>query len=111
MKGKTATKSIFLSRRNFLKRTAAAAGTVIGAPYIIDCSVLGANAPSNRITVGCIGVGRQCMYSDLPEFLGFKEVQVVAVCDADSKRLQGARQRVEKHYSSLSRNGSYIYHN
>ena len=46
-----------VTRRGFLKRTAAAAGAVWAAPLIVRSSVLGAEAPSNQIQVGSIGVG------------------------------------------------------
>ena len=42
------------SRRDFLKTGAAAVGTAFAA-HIVPASVLGANAPSNRINVGVIG--------------------------------------------------------
>ena len=44
-----------INRRNFLKRIGTAAGLATGFPTIIPSSVLGANAPSNRITMGVIG--------------------------------------------------------
>ena len=47
-----------LSRRKFMKRVGAA-GAVVGFPTIVPSSVFGANAPSNRITLGHIGVGGQ----------------------------------------------------
>jgi hypothetical protein len=43
-----------VSRRGFLKTAAA----VIGAPQVISFPLAGANAPANRTTIGCIGVGR-----------------------------------------------------
>lgn len=43
------------TRRQFLGRTAAA----IAAPTIIPASVLGENAPSNRVTMGFIGMGNR----------------------------------------------------
>jgi hypothetical protein len=45
------------TRRDFLKLSAAAAAT-IGFPTIVPASVFGQAAPSNRINVGAIGVGR-----------------------------------------------------
>ena len=66
-----------LTRRAFLKASAAAA---VGAPYIVPSSVLGAAAPSNRITMGCIGVGGMGT-RNLRAFLDSDDVQIVAVCD------------------------------
>ena len=37
--------------------------------------------------VGMIGMGRQAYYSNVKSFLGFPDVQVVAVCDVDAWRL------------------------
>jgi predicted dehydrogenase len=71
-----------LSRREFLAASAAAAA----APAIIPASALGKGgrqAPSERVTMGFIGVGGMGM-SNLGGFIGFPDVQVVAVCDVES---------------------------
>src|SRR4030042_7203067 len=89
-----------ISRRGFLKATAAAAaGAAFGVPYVITTSVRGADAPSNKITVGCIGTGRMGVI-DLKEILGFDQTRVVALCDVDSKRLKHAQQIVGERYGS-----------
>jgi predicted dehydrogenase len=85
-----------MSRRVFFKRSAAV-GAGLALPCIVPSTVFGAAAPSGRITVGCIGVGRMGT-GDLNEALGFKQVQVVAVCDVDSDRVQNAQKRVESYY-------------
>jgi myo-inositol 2-dehydrogenase/D-chiro-inositol 1-dehydrogenase len=96
-----------ISRRGFLKVTAAAAtGAVFGIPYVITSSVRGADAPSNKITVGCIGVGRMGVI-DMREILGFGQTKIVALCDVDAKRLRDAQQTVEQQYGSQSENGTY----
>jgi len=92
-----------LSRRDFLK-TSAAAG--LAFPVIVPAAVLGAEAPSERITVGCIGVGRMGT-GDLREALGFKQVQVVAVCDLDARRVKIAQATVESSYAKRSPGGTY----
>lgn len=66
-----------LSRRQFLKTSAVTAagmawlstGCLAAGPTIMPASVFGADAPSNRITVGMIGMGRQAYYSNLKSFL------------------------------------------
>ncbi len=78
-----------VSRRGFL-------GTA--APILLPASLLGKNSPSNRITVGIVGVGRQTVYVNLKQFLKMPDVQVVAVCDVDSWRLANAKQQVEDAY-------------
>jgi hypothetical protein len=75
-----------LTRRQFVTTAAAACA----APLVIRASALGAEgkpAPSERITVGMIGVGRQAKYYNLKQFLQMPDVQVVAVCDVDAWRL------------------------
>ncbi|MGD8501240.1 MAG: Gfo/Idh/MocA family oxidoreductase [Phycisphaerales bacterium] len=107
MKSERTKKTNDISRRQFLKNSAvAAASTALLGPTIVPASVFGAEAPSNRITLGCIGVGRQGI-SDMRGFLGLKQAQVVAVCDVDSKRAKHARQLVEKQYGAQSGAGSY----
>lgn len=90
-----------VTRRRFL-RTAAAVGTACAAPMVIPASALGlagAPAPSRRITVGMIGVGRQATYTNMRQFLGMPDVQIVAVCDVDGWRLAEARKQVEASYA------------
>ena len=51
-----------ITRRKFLKNTAAATAVIVGFPYIVKSSALGADgstAPGNRIVIGCIGMGGQ----------------------------------------------------
>src|SRR5215210_8493039 len=93
------------SRRAFIK----AAAYAIAAPTIVPRSVFGANAPSNRINIGFIGLGNQSKV-DLPAFLTCDDVQIVAVCDVnkasggykDPKDFLGrepGKQRVEAYYA------------
>jgi predicted dehydrogenase len=82
-----------VSRRDLLKSAAAA----VAAPYIVPSSVFGADAPSNRIAIGCIGVGRMGT-GDLHDVMGCTGVQVIAVCDLDSQRVANAKGLVEKKY-------------
>ena len=70
------------SRRRFLK-TAVKASALFMAPQIIPGTALGKNgavAPSERIVLGGIGIGRRGTY-DLGCFLPEPDVQFVAVCD------------------------------
>ena len=59
------------SRRRFLVQTLTASASVLAIPHLIPASALGLGAsvaPSNRITVGMIGVGRQVLAYNLPFF-------------------------------------------
>ena len=100
----------FLTRRRFLQSSAAA----IAAPSIIPASALGREgrpAPSERVTVGLIGLGSRG-FNLLDEFLQHADAQVVALCDVDrlhyrdrpwgqgpSMGLEPARQTTEQFYS------------
>lgn len=67
---------------------------------IVPGSALGLNgaaAPSNRITIGCIGVGGQGG-SNMRAFLAQPGAQVVAVCDVDCKHRDPAKEAVDRHY-------------
>jgi hypothetical protein len=96
-----------LSRREFL-RTAATAATV-AAPWLVPASAVGADGavpPSDRLTMGLIGVG--CMGSGhLGRLAGDKEIQLLAVCDVDSSRRERACQRVEDAYAAGRADGTY----
>ena len=96
-----------LSRRAFLGRTLAASGSLAAAPYVLAGRLAGAEAPSRRITVGCIGLGRQTVYSNLPWFLTQPDVQVVAVSDVDAWRLDLGRNKVEAAYGKKAPSGRY----
>jgi len=99
-------KTTSFSRRNFLKKGALGIGVAIGAPYIISVPLRGNSAPSNKITVGCIGVGRMGM-GDLRDIIQHDDVQVVAVCDVDSWRLKNAQDHVNEHYRKQRNQAKY----
>ena len=92
-----------IGRRNFLKT---ASLTAFGAPYIVPSSVFGANAPNNRLTLGCIGVGGMGTH-DMQKFLDRSDVQVTAVCDVDTLHRLKAKEIVEKTYAGKQRSGNY----
>jgi myo-inositol 2-dehydrogenase/D-chiro-inositol 1-dehydrogenase len=96
-----------LTRRTFLRGSVGmVAGTALLSPTIVPSSVFGANAPSNRVTIGMIGMGRQAYYSNVKSFLSFPDVQVVAVCDVDAWRLDSGRQAVDDHYAKNRPSGT-----
>jgi len=79
-----------VDRRVFLKYAAGA----ISFPYIVSSSALGA---SEKITVGCVGVGPQGR-GVMGNFLRQKDARVVAVCDVKDHVLKAAQQRVNEYY-------------
>ena len=102
--GRSRANSFDLNRRQFLK---GAAASVIGFPYIVPASVLGrgAIAPSDKITLGCIGLGGQGTFN-LRQFLSYADCRVTAVCDVASRHNRGGREQakqiVDKAYGSKS---------
>jgi len=82
-----------ITRRKFLTGPALAAGTALAFPTIVPRSVFGADAPSERIHIGSIGVGGMGT-GNMKGFHGRKDCQVVAVCDVDAGHLERARQSV-----------------
>jgi predicted dehydrogenase len=93
------------SRRAFLSaaaRGAAAAALVPGFPAIVPASVLGPNAPANRINIGAIGCGRISRGHDMPGAWKHGSARVMAVCDLDLKRLEDAKRLVNGHYAAAA---------
>jgi len=89
-----------ISRRRFLGSVVPVAGA-FAVPMVVPCSVLGAEgsvAPSNRITVGMIGVGRQVLAYNLPYFVSQPDAEVVALCDVDRWRLDVSEERSASFY-------------
>jgi predicted dehydrogenase len=96
------------TRREFL----AAAGTGIvastslsgpagsaGFPAIVPASVLGANAPGNRINIGAIGNGRISRVHDLPGLWKYDTARIMAACDLDASRVEDAKTLVNGYYA------------
>lgn len=91
-----------LTRRQFLTHTSRLAASAVVFPLVAPGSALGRSgrvAPSNRIVVGCIGVGPQGQ-GDMANFLSQKDAQVVAVCDVKTDQLEGAASGVNSHYGN-----------
>jgi len=82
-------------RRSVLKLLAASTA----APFIVPSRLFGADAPSNKITVGCIGVGWQGG-GNLDNFLALDDCRVVAICDVDEKHLKAAVDKVNARYGN-----------
>jgi predicted dehydrogenase len=85
-----------LSRRQFV-RTAVVGVTL---PWIIPASVLGANAPSNRITAGFVGTGVHGTEWNLMSYLWRYNNRVLVVCDVDGQRMRRAKKLVDARYDN-----------
>lgn len=107
-----------VTRRRFLGTTAAA----LAAPVFVPAASRGQSrtAPSERITLGVIGLGAQGV-TDLKNFLGLDDAQVVAVCDVHDRHYRDrewgskglvygrepAKAMVEAHYAERSGKGGF----
>lgn len=104
------------SRRQFLK-----AAALLAAPAMVPISVFGRSrpAPSERITVGVVGVGSRGI-ADMEGFLAEAGAQVVAVCDTHDLHYRDnpwgkgqamgrepAAKKVEAHYAANKASGKY----
>ena len=86
------------TRRRFLGVSLAAAA----APYVISSTALGqsgATAPSEKITLGVVGIGPRCTY-DLQAMLTLPDVQCVAIADVQASRRDAGKALVDKHYGN-----------
>ncbi|MBC8032693.1 MAG: Gfo/Idh/MocA family oxidoreductase [Chitinophagaceae bacterium] len=107
-----------MNRRTFLKNTGIITASM-GIPAIVPSSVFGKNAPSNRITIGLIGTGRQGYGQNLqgaalqnlgtriPGMLDIPDARILAVCDVDRWRMNKAKETIETHYGKNTSSGKY----
>ncbi|NQU25519.1 MAG: Gfo/Idh/MocA family oxidoreductase [Candidatus Nealsonbacteria bacterium] len=94
------------NRRQFLKTTAAGFAAV---PLVVPSSVFGQDgsvAPSERISLGFIGVGMMGQGHERG-FLGYEEAQVTAVCDVDRWRRENGKTVAEQTYAARRPGGNY----
>ena len=86
-----------IDRRTFLRRAAAPASLAAAFPAIVPSSVLGQNAPSNRITLASLGVGGRGT-GVMRGFARHGDAQFLAVCDPFAARREQARSTLEQQY-------------
>ena len=90
------------SRRTFLK-TSLGAAAVAGFPTIVPSSVFGQDAPSNRIHIGAIGIGRISRVHDMPGVwkytTGARNNRILAVCDLYAPRVEQGKQLLNGVYA------------
>ncbi len=92
-----------LTRRSLLKTVSAGAGlaAVSSAPVT---PLFGGVAPSERITLGFIGIGKMNS-SHLEAFSREEDVEILALCDVESERLDRGRDIVSAAYQKAGRPG------
>ncbi len=93
----------FVSRRQFVRSAAAASAF---GPTILTSLAHGRAAANERLTLGIIGVGTMGR-GHVGRFLGYGDVQIIAVSDVVAERRDHSQQRVERHYGEQSGKGSY----
>jgi hypothetical protein len=94
-------KAAHLNRRRFLK-TVVQAGALLAAPYVIPGAVLGKDGgvlPSERITLGGIGIGNRGGY-DLGCFLQEPDVRFMAICDVKAARREAVKKMADSKYGN-----------
>jgi predicted dehydrogenase len=90
-----------LTRREALQLSLAA-GAAAAVPSIVPAKVFGGPeraAPSDRITLGVIGIGPRATF-DLGCMLKLNDCQCVAICDVQSSRRDAGKKLVDKHYGN-----------
>ena len=85
-----------ITRRQFVQIGAFAAV----APTLIPARVLGADAPSKKITIGFIGTGDHGTNWNLRRYLKLQDSRVLVVCDVDETRKEFAKEQVDAAYKS-----------
>ena len=104
-----------VNRRDFLRATGAA-GLIIPGAILAQATAV---APSDRITLGIVGLGSRG-FNLIDAFLGERSAQIVAACDVDSLHYRDrqwgtgtalgrepAKKRIENAYSKLSSAGNF----
>ena len=87
------------TRRSFIKQAVASTAGAFVIPTIIPSYLLSSKAPGNRINVAVIGIGRQTVNPNIPQFLKSDHAQVIAVCDVDKWRLGNGQKQVNDFYA------------
>ncbi len=90
-----------VGRRTLLKQGVG----LLAAPWVLSPR-LQAAAPSERVTVGFIGIGMMGR-AHLRRMVSNPEAQIVAVCDVDQWRVKDAQAQVETAYAAAQKHGTY----
>lgn len=78
-----------INRRGFTKNTLAISGAIAAAPSL---TALGAN---DKIRLGFIGLGGRGQHH-FRQFLDFKDVEIVSLCDVDQENTDACKERLGK---------------
>ena len=95
-----------MDRRNFIGKSAIAAGAITIIPSCVLGTGSGAVAPGDRINLGFIGVGKQSLYL-LESLMACPETMVLAACDVDTKKLARFKSLAEKANAAKLGGGSH----
>jgi predicted dehydrogenase len=104
-KNRKPTKSANLSRKDFLKKSALGFASFSIVPRFV-LGGTGYTAPSDKITIGFIGTGKQSTILANP-FFSLPEAQFVACCDVDSIKRTKFKEWVEKKYAEAGEQTDY----
>ncbi len=85
-----------LSRRSFLKSSAASAAA-LAVPTLIPARVRGQQAPSRKVTLAALGVGGRGT-AVMHGFMQHADAQFLAVCDPFQSRREAAKATLDTHY-------------
>jgi hypothetical protein len=89
------------TRRGFLRATSAAA-TASSMAALLPTQLAADDRrtpPSDRITLGVIGIGPRCTY-DLTSMLQFSDIRCVAIADVQASRRDKGKELVDQHYGN-----------
>jgi len=81
-----------ITRRQFMQRSSAAAA-VVSLPMFVPSRAFGAN---DRISVGIVGLGGRGAHNHATSLGNQDGVEIVALCDPDRRRLDGAASGVKR---------------
>ena len=86
------------SRRKFIGTSL----TALAGISIVPRRVLGGigyTSPSDKITLGYIGTGKQARNTLFNKFINIPEAQIITACDVDTQKLADFKQKVSAFYS------------
>lgn len=88
------------TRREFLQ-SGVKASAALSLATVLPSGILGRDktAPSDKITLGVIGIGPRCTY-DLKSMLGFGDVRCIAIAEVQARRGAAGKKLVDGHYGN-----------